>query len=300
MLLSMLDQLIRNTLPFRTSHPILLRRAQRYYRREVLDRYTERDHMVIDFLKGTNMPSTLLTGHQKGGNTWTRFVVANYFNILAHPEVGSTLTFDELYRVQSNVLEYRDLTPPPPGAPLFIYSHQHYRKVFGHFDTVAYVYRHPLDTLISYYYFITQREKPFPTQGLSEREKARLMDKDAFVLHYALSWVLFHLRTAPKAHIVLNYERMKADPIGQFTPLLERMTGTVDRAALEKSIQLSSFDSVREKQRQVDRPQGHSSSDLKVEFTRSGATKQYERELKPSTIEQVRWLLQVNGIEEPA
>lgn len=293
----MIDNLIREHLPFELSTPIIRWRAQRYYRQYIRDRYTERDRQLVEFLERTGMQSTALTGYKKSGNTWTRFVVANYFNLLANPSATGTLTFDELYQVQSNRHELGPLSTPPQGFPLFIYSHEPYRKVFDHFDTLVYVYRHPLDTLISFYYFHTKREKPFPGENLTDVQKQRLMDIDAFVLRYMMGWMLFHERTVDQAHMVLRYEDLKADPEGQFGALLERMNGSVDREALSRSITYSSFESVKRKQQEVASPQGHTSSDLKVPFTRSGAMRQFERELKPATVDRILRMLRRNGMD---
>jgi hypothetical protein len=293
----MIDHLIREHLPFELSTPLHMWRAQRYYTRHVRERYTARDKELVAFLERMAMPATALTGYKKSGNTWTRFVVANYFNLLANPSAQETLTFDELYRVQSNRHEVGPLTAPPAGFPLFVYSHEPYRKVFDHFDTLAYVYRHPLDTLISFYYFHTKREKPFPGEQLTEAQKKRLMDIDAFAMRYIVGWMLFHKRTVDRAHLVLKYEHMKADPVTQFTPLLQRMCGTVDQAVLERSIAYSSFESVKRKQQEVASPQGHTTSDLKVPFTRSGATRQFERELRPATVERLLRMLRRQGID---
>ncbi len=296
----MLDHLIREHLPFNVSTPILMWRSRRYYERHVRDHYTARDGELLAFMERSGLPSTVLTGYKKSGNTWTRFVIANYFNLKKNPGASETLTFDELYRVQSNRHEVGALSLPPAEFPLFIYSHEPYRKVFDHFGTFAYVYRHPLDTLVSFYYFHTKREKPFPNEQLSEKQKARLMDIDAFATRYIVGWMLFHERTVDKADVVLRYERMKIDPIGQFTPLLERMGGPVDRAILERSIAYSSFESVKRKQQEVASPQGHTSSDLKVPFTRSGATRQFEKELHPRTVERLLDMLRRRGIDPDA
>lgn len=295
----MLDDLIRRTLPFRVAQPLLFRRAQRYYQHVGMGQHAHRDSEVIDFLRSAGRHSTLLTGPAKSGNTWTRLVIYNYFRILHEGAIGSTLTFKEVNALQPNVLRNGPLSLPTEGYPLFVRAHEHYRPSFDHFDTVAYVYRHPLDTLVSLFYYNTRREVPSIPQGLSKRQQERYCtDIDAFAMHNAFDWALFHARTKHHAHVALCYERMKEDPNASFEPLIRHMTGTVHPTALARSIEISDIERVRERHQDVGDPKGYSDMGLKVSFTRSGRTGQYKQELKPSTIEQVLWFLDRVGITE--
>ena len=70
----------------------------------------------------------LLSGYPKCGNTWLRFVVYNYFNIL-HNNAKETLTYNDLNKIQKH--EY-GLTENDKGFeegfPQFYRTHDPYAK----------------------------------------------------------------------------------------------------------------------------------------------------------------------------
>ena len=41
----------------------------------------------------------LLFGYPKSGNTWLRFLIFNYFNLILNKNVTSTLTYDHLNKI---------------------------------------------------------------------------------------------------------------------------------------------------------------------------------------------------------
>ena len=57
------------------------------------------------FLKRSNDPKILMYGYPKSGNTWLRFLLYNYRNLLINPKGTHTISFDRLNSLQNNVMD---------------------------------------------------------------------------------------------------------------------------------------------------------------------------------------------------
>lgn len=123
------------------------------------------------------MTRVLICGIQKTGNTWVRFVIFNYFNILDH-KATKTLTFDEL-KVIHMLRKKKGFYHLDDGFPEVHHTHFPYNGVgfmkiipetskwFDDFEKLIYIYRNPFDTMISYHKFIFNRDK-IPYHRISE------------------------------------------------------------------------------------------------------------------------------------
>lgn len=294
----MVANLIRRALPFS---------VKLYLRRNVLNRYLKRltltrcDKDLIRFFEeNTVRRPILLSGFVKSGNTWARFVIFNYFNILKN-NAGRTLTYDELEAIDCRIINddpssVGRFEPVEPGFPVFYHTHVPYRKIYDYFDKVLYVYRNPLDVALSSYHFWRNREMPFEWALPALRE--RLLDVDFYVLHGIYPWIQYHKTTIGKSDVVLCYEKMRADPYGEFSNAFRLLGFDLDEAVLRKSIQMSSFENVRKMGRECNQLYGMGPPEgFKGEFTRSGESRQYVRELKPETTETARRILRRYGID---
>ena len=94
---------------------------------------------MIDFLKKHNQQKILLYGYPKSGNTWVRFLIFNYFNLINNPKYLKTLTFDELNEIQSNVMDRGTTNNNLPGFPLFYRTHKVYNDCYKLFDFKIFV-----------------------------------------------------------------------------------------------------------------------------------------------------------------
>ena len=57
------------------------------------------------FLAKNNESKILIFGFPKSGNTWLRFLIYNYLNLLINPSQDKTISFDILNKLQNNVLD---------------------------------------------------------------------------------------------------------------------------------------------------------------------------------------------------
>lgn len=260
----------------------------------ILDnRINREDKLIVSYLKKLRKP-VLISGFKKSGNTWTRFVFFNYFNVLVN-NAQRTLTYKELEQTQSHMLENSSTAPFQPGFPELYHTHYPFRKIFKYFSKRVYLYRNPLDTLISYYHMLGNREMPFDGHPL--REVSRLRNLDYFVLYYLPYWVYHYKSTKDKADVVLCYEQTRENTFGVFKNAFECLGFPMDENALKQSIAFSSFENIRTMGRQAGQEKGCCNpNDFKGEFTRSGKSGQYLQDLQPRTIEKAQQLLTKHSI----
>ena len=62
----------------------------------------ENYNIIKKFFDNIKESKILLFGHPKSGNTWLRFVLYNYRNLLLHPNCIETITYDRLNKLQNN------------------------------------------------------------------------------------------------------------------------------------------------------------------------------------------------------
>ena len=243
---------------------------------------SENDLTVQEFLSTNNVKKPLLlAGPMKSGNTWARFVIFNYYNIINH-DAEDTLTHKEL-RTQYNPYYLGEEVHPTPieGFPVLFRTHRFYQKIFDVFSKTLYVYRHPLDTLISEYWFFKKRLEPFSNYPVQIRKK--LYDLDYYVKFNLSRTLTHHKRSFPKVDVILSYEKRKLNPYEEYLRAFQEMGIEVDEKALKKSIELSSFKNIKKMGTKKDQKSG-ARADFVGEFARSGKIKQYESELLPETI----------------
>lgn len=254
------------------------------------------DRKVLHFLKERKIQNPiLLAGFPKSGNTWTRFVIYNYYNIYKN-DAGKTLTFNELNAINYHVLDDGITSPFKSGFPPLYQTHMCYRNIFNFFK-VIFIYRNPLDTLISNHYIHMNNVNPFFSYSTELRSK--FLNIDYFVRFFVEEWAHHYKLTKAHSDIVLCYERLKKDPFREFSKLFKVLNIELNESILRKSIKISSFDNIKKMGRQTNQLYGvHNPNRFKGEFTRSGKTHQYLEELKPSTIEYTKAILDKYKIQE--
>ena len=57
-----------------------------------------------DFFHNRKELTILLFGYPKSGNTWMRFLIYNYRNLLLHLDQKETVTYDRLNLLQNNIM----------------------------------------------------------------------------------------------------------------------------------------------------------------------------------------------------
>ena len=237
------------------------------------------------FLKGSNDPKILMYGYPKSGNTWLRFLLYNYRNLLINPEETHTISFDRLNSLQNNIMDRGTTFDVEEGFPLFYRTHKIYKKPYNLFDIKIFIHRNPLDTLISAYHFYKNREESFSDDPKELRSK--LQDIDYYVLYKIDGWIDFYKVSVKQANFIMNYTKMKQDCCKELYSLIQFLEWDVDLELLKKSVEMSSFNKVKKMGEDKGQEYGNGPKDgsFKGEFTRSGEEGQFYDSLHKETIE---------------
>ena len=236
------------------------------------------------FLHNRKELKILLFGYPKSGNTWIRFLIYNYRNLLLNSDEKQTVTYDRLNALQNNIMDRGTAFLPEEGFPFIYRTHNIYMKSYNLFDKRIFIHRNPLDTLISSYYFYKDREVPFLDDSLNIREK--LHDIDFYVLYKINSWINFYNISLKHADFVINYTEMKQDTELVFSKLLKFLEWDIDKELMRKAINISSFKKIKIMGTINSQMYGNGPKDgsFKGEFTRSGEESQFNHELNEETI----------------
>lgn len=243
----------------------------------------------------TNKNKVLICGIQKTGNTWTRFVMFNYFNILNN-DATKTLTFDELKNIH-DLRRKEGFNICIDGFPYVCHTHvgyngtgfakdflqKEYNEYFNKFDKLIYIYRNPFDTIISYHKFIFNRDK-IPYQNIDMHKKQKLED----FAEYYLKRIIKHIKTTRhRADVILNYDELRKDP-SKFIDAIKLVDGTIDMNIFQKAVKISSFDNIRKMSDEVKQPYGVGGSLYRGYFCRDGRTGQYKEIMSKELIEYIK------------
>jgi len=236
------------------------------------------------FFSSKKESKILMFGYPKSGNTWLRFLLYNYLNLLRNPEVKETITYNRLSTLQNNVMERGSTFLSEEGFPVFYRTHTLFRRVYLLFNVKIFIHRNPLDTLISAYYYYKNRDIPFGDD--SEKIRENLNDIDFYVKYKFQDWLDFFTISVDKADIVINYSLLKLDCFSEFSKLIKQLEWKYNEDLIYKSIRLSSFQNVKKMGKDKNQLYGSATKDgsFKGEFARSGEESQFKHELKEETI----------------
>ena len=248
----------------------------------------------------------LLIGIQKAGNFEKAFTLFNYFNI-KNNGATKTLTWEELMEIQKrrtyDVLENID-----DGYPLIYQSHRSwegygihdfkpgFQKLFETFDAVLYCYRNPFDTIISYYHWTMDRDKPFE-DVFNEIEVEKLRDLTNFTIWFLPKWIHHVKSTKPHADLVLDYDVMSDRDVSsiRYYKAIQLIDGKVEPTILEQAIDMSSFENIKQMGIDTGRPYGFTPL-YKNNFCRDGRSGQYLEVMNQSLIDYIKVQCQRYGL----
>ncbi|MCS4047527.1 hypothetical protein GGQ04_002675 [Salinibacter ruber] len=240
---------------------------------------TKHEKEVIREAKKKDL-SVLISGFAKSGNTWARFVVFNYLYVRDN-KIKNTISYDHLNEVQSTVLSREtDVEGGYSDDIFFARTHRPYYRPYDYFDVVVYIYRNPLDTLVSSYHSASAK---------GNIEKNISIDK--YVKKRIKKWVNHYKKTFGRSDIHLSYKKRKEDPYHEFGKLIERIDPNYNDEDLKRAIELSSFSSIKtmsenKGQEYGNYPNHEEEISNDFNFTRSGKVGQYKNKLNEETI---RW-----------
>lgn len=252
----------------------------------------------------------LICGYPKVGNTWTRFVIFNYYNILNHG-AKKTLSYQQLSDINRHRPEWdcdgRDIGGSVPykpfvfdeGFPSVYHTHHAYDgsvalgkrsevgEYFKKFDKLIYVYRNPYDTMISSWHFRMNRN--FPFKGIFDDEIIEKFKKLEGFVKYFLPIYLHHIKvTKPHADLVLDYDYLRKQPEA-FYHALVLIVGLKDfkPKILQKAIEMSSFGNIKKMGIESNQKHGMAGA-YRGHFTRDGKSGQYLSVMSKELIEWIR------------
>ena len=92
------------------------------------------------FFQKYDADKILLYGYPKSGNTWLRFLLYNYLNLLMNPKLVSTISYNQLNELQNNVMDRSTTFIPKEGFPFFYRTHKSYNKSYNLFDFKIFIH----------------------------------------------------------------------------------------------------------------------------------------------------------------
>ncbi len=205
--------------------------------------------VVINYLLGTDKAErnfavypddTFLVSYPRSGNTWTRFLIAN----LVHPEKNVSFTNIEKLIPDTSSQSNRALKHTP--RPRIVKTHQY----FDHRDPkTIYIVRDPRDIALAYYDFqrkYMQIDNDYPLERyVDDFVSGRLISADwGTWAENVASWI--STRGQRKEFLLLRYEDMIKDTAAELARIAVFLGIEPLPARLQKAIELSSSDRMRE------------------------------------------------------
>ena len=239
-----------------------------------------------DSFKDKKESKILLSGYPKSGNTWLRFMIFNYLELLDNKKLNETISFNFLNQIQSNVLEKGLELKYKKNDLIFYRTHSPYSRCYKLFDVLIFIHRNPLDTLISAYYYYFKRELPF--HAFPKKLRNKLKDIDFFVLYNFKKWLIYYNKSVSVADVIVNYSDLKSDPFSQMKKIFIKLKLPLKDELIKKTVKLSSFKNIKDMASKLNQLNGMASkegeSNFKGIFVRSGEELQYKNELKAETV----------------
>lgn len=242
-----------------------------------LDNYRFDRRFRHDFLSdNSKTDSILLASYPKSGNTYLRFIFANIISI--EELDGQLLDYHSLDEMLPTDLFKADLREPWEyrTLPCVLKTHRAYRGVFEQLRAI-YLYRNPLDVMVSNYHYFKSRSAPPPyasTGTTQDVSRSPFTGTPSDYLREHIDGWCRHFRSWYKvADVRISYEELKETPTASARGILRDLGIEVDRGVLEKAVERSAFERVKELERE--RGTSKKMADLDGQFARSGKIGQW-------------------------
>jgi len=224
-----------------------------------------------------------LVSYPKSGRTWLRFLIGNYLS-------NNQLDFPNSYQDLVTDIDYNPQQVSQVPRPRFITSHWPFTSDFRR---VVYVVRDGRDVAVSYYFHV-MKFKTISRETTFEDFVLNIFDTS---LYGNVSWsdhVNYWLDKAPQDFLLVKYEAMHENPVGELIKILEFAGLTVDKNTAIAAVEAAKFENLIKFEKSLEQIQHEivSSSDLSIKFFREGKVGDYK---KFFTTQLMEHFLEVHG-----
>lgn len=228
----------------------------------------------------------LLCGFPKTGNTWLKFIICNYVSILFHG-AKFTLTYEQLNDIFKHPISLHHTHLPFSGKMIYG-SVKNVPEYYSKFDKIIYIFRNPYDTMISFWHYLKNRNPPFNLlrNNFNLEMIEHFSELKGFV-KYFLPLYIDHIKsTKNKADLILSYDKLRKDP-NDFKKAIKMIFNEVDEEAFKKTIEMSSFDNIRNMGIETNQKHGLA-KDYLGHFCRNGKSGQYKEIMSENLIQYIK------------
>jgi len=244
--------------------------------------------------------SVLLVSTMKSGTHWLRYLFANYVKLLTskEPDAVTPVVYGGLqnrFSPTDRRMAIRGETPikrgdvyPFHGLSNVMWQHVD-NDLLGYDGRIVYIYRNPLDYLVSRYHY----------DKLLWKSEGRACETVADTMPYSLRWygegLKFMLEMASKRQmIVITYENLKAATFETMSIVWASLGVPVNEALLRKAIEFSSADQVRKEEQERGAPIVGSTTEGR--FVRNSSVGQWRNHFTEEDIDQANMILREYGM----
>lgn len=223
---------------------------------------------------------TFLVSYPKSGNTWVRFLLAN----LIHP--NEKVGFSNINRLlpAPGVLSKRFLKTLP--RPRILKSHEPFDV---RFKKVIYLVRDPRDVAVSEYHFDVKKRYIAADMTLEQFIRPFLAGETSSYgswWEHAASWI--GPRFGNPAFLLVRYEDLLTDPIGETGKIAEFLGIVADEERLRAAVERSSADKMRKLEKQdADKWTGTKNTVKEIPFVRAAKSGGWKDSLPRPLVEQI-------------
>jgi hypothetical protein len=223
---------------------------------------------------------TFLVSYPKSGNTWVRFLLAN----LIHPNENVGFANINHLLPAPGVLSKRFLKKLP--RPRILKSHEPFDV---RFRKVIYLVRDPRDVAISEYHFDLKKRYIAADVSLEQFIKLFIAGETSSYgswWEHAASWI--GARQGNPAFLLVRYEDLLADSIGETAKIAEFLGIKADEQRLKAAVERSSADRMRKlEQQQGDQWTGSKDTRKDIPFVRAAKSGGWKDSLPPHLVEEI-------------
>jgi hypothetical protein len=237
---------------------------------------------------------TFLVSYPKSGNTWVRFLLAN----LIYP--NETVGFSNINRLlpAPGVLSKRFLKSL--RRPRILKSHEPFDV---RFKKVIYLVRDPRDVAVSEYHFDLKKryiESDVTLEQFVKRFIAGTTSSYGSWWEHTASWI--GTRHGNPAFLLVRYEDLLADSIGETAKIAEFLGIQADRERLQAAVERSSADRMRKLEKQeADQWTGTKNTRKEIPFVRAAKSGGWKETLPAHCVEEIEmaWAPLLNFLGYP-